>query len=109
MAETPSQRRQSPRAQVSAPVVLWVDTTGRPRRSSGHLVDLGAGGAFLELDGSYPVGTCLRLRFRLDLLGEINCRAVIRHCDGTGAGVKFLDLEDPEEARLLALIIQLNV
>ena len=105
MTDTTSTRRQSPRIQVDADV--RVEGAGVQRRIGGRLLNLGAGGAFVELDDGYPVGTCLRVRFKLAMLGEISCRVIVRHnIEGKGVGVEFLDLEGTEQERLLALIAE---
>ncbi len=106
-----SDRRKSPRIQVfgADDVDVWVDGVKGQERRSGRLVDLGAGGASLELDDDYPTGTCLSMRFQLVRLGEINCRAIVRRdIEGT-VGVEFLDLDAPEQERLSALFAKAKV
>ena len=110
--DKPSDRRQSPRMQVfgADDVDVWVDGAECQERRRGRLVDLGAGGASLELDVGYPAGTCLSVRFQLVRLGEINCRAIVRRdIEGKGVGVEFLDLETPEQERLSALFAKAKV
>ena len=106
MSDTTSNRRQSPRMRVfdADDVDVRVDLAGGQERKSGRLVDLGGGGAFLELDEGYPTGTRLSVRFQLVRLGEIDCRAIVRRdVEGKGIGIEFLDLEAPEQERLSAL------
>ena len=103
---TPPDRRQSPRLPVfgADDVNVWADGAGGHARRRARLVDLGVGGAFLELEKGYPIGTCLSVRFQLVTLGEVNCRAIVRRdIDGTGVGVEFLNLAAPEQKRLSAL------
>ena len=110
--DRPSDRRQSPRMQVfdADDVDVWVDGAEDQERQSGRLVDLGAGGASLELDDGYPTGTRLSVRFQLVRLGEINCRAIVRRdIEGKGIGIEFLDLEAPERERLSALFAKAKV
>ena len=105
MTEAPSDRRRFPRAQVSFDVDVRVDVGGKHERSSGRLIVLSAGGAFLALDDGYPMGTFLRVQFKLVPIGEIARTAIVRRAvDGTGAAVEFLDLSDPQERRILAFI-----
>ena len=82
---------------------MWVDGAGA--RASGHLVVLGGGGAFLELEERYPISSPLRLRFTLATLGEISCRAIVRYViDGKGVAVEFLDIEPGDRERIMAFV-----
>ena len=99
--------RRYPRASVSLATEVWVDHTGVTRRVDGRFVVLGAGGAFLEVDETYPIGSRLYLPFRLAPIGEIACRAIVRDALARkGVGVDFLDLEPPDRARLGAFVEQ---
>ena len=106
MTDTPADQRRYPRTQVSFDIDVWVDDAGSQTRTSGRLVVLSAGGAFLELDDGYPVGKPLRLRFELATLGWIGCRAIVRrHLEGSGVGVEFLDI-DPANRTLIAAFVR---
>ena len=105
MTDTSSDRRRYPRTQVSFDIDVWVDDAGSQTRTSGRLVVLSAGGAFLELDVGYPVGKPLRLRFELATLGRIGCRTIVRrHLEGSGVGVEFLDIDRADRALIAAFV-----
>ncbi len=105
MTDTPSDRRQLPRVRVSFDVDVRVEHAGHARTVGGRVVVLGAGGAFLELDAVYPIGSLMRVRFELPTLGEIGCRAIVRNAiEDTGVGVEFLDLEGVEHRRIVAFV-----
>lgn len=70
-------------------------------RDEGRLVNLGAGGAGLELTGSYEVGCLLRLAFELpSIRGEIACTGIVRDRRATGIRVEFLVLEPRDRGRI---------
>ena len=107
MADSPSgSRRRFPRAEVSFAADVRVERAGRSARTvGGRLVVLSAGGAFLELDDAYPVGSLMHVRFELPTLGEIGCRAIVRRAiEGTGVGVEFLGIEGVEHRRIVAFV-----
>ena len=105
MIDTPSDERRYPRAQVSFDIDVWVGGAGSQVRTGGRLVDLSAGGGFLELDHDYPVGRPLRLQFYLATLGTVGCRAVLRrYLQGTGVGVEFLDIDPADRARITTFV-----
>ncbi len=107
MTDTPSgSRRRFPRVQVSFDVDVRVEPAGRQARAvGGRLVVLGAGGAFLELDAAYPIGSLMHARFELPTLGEIGCRAIVRDAiEDTGVGVEFLDIDGVEHRRIVAFV-----
>lgn len=92
-------RRRNPRASVSFPVDV-LNYSARTR-DEGRLVDLGAGGAGLELTGSYEVGSLLRLAFELPSIpGEIVCTGIVRDRRATGARLEFLLLEPRNRGRI---------
>ena len=74
--------------------------------SSGELPvrppDLSTHGMFIHVPRELPVGSVLKISFRLQRSGfQVNVRAEVRHCiPGTGLGVEFLDLPD-EAARMI--------
>ncbi len=105
LTDTPSDQRRYPRTQVSFDIDVWVTDAGRETRTSGRLVVLSAGGAFLELDDGYPVGGRLRLRFELADLGRIGCRAIVRcHLEDRGVGVEFLHIDLADRTRIMAFV-----
>ena len=107
MTATPSfGRRKFPRVQVSFDVDVRVEHAGRHARTvGGRLVVLGAGGAFLELDEAFPIGSFMHVRFELSTLGEIGCRAIVRNAiEDTGVGVEFLDIEGVQHRRIVAFV-----
>ena len=71
--------------------------------------DLSIQGMFINTPAQLPVGSVLKLHFRLVHCGdELNVRAEVRHCvPGVGVGVEFVDLSPEgrqaieEEIRLL--------
>lgn len=66
---------------------------------------LGAGGAFLELSGSYGIGNMLRLAFELPSTpGDITCTAIVRCRLPKGVGVEFLQLESRDRDRISAFV-----
>jgi len=106
LTNTPSvNRRNFPRVQVSFDVHVRVEHAGQARTVGGRLVVLGAGGAFLELDDAYPIGSLMHARFELPALGEIGCQAIVRNAIvGTGVGVEFLNIEGVEHRRIVAFV-----
>ncbi len=106
---TLSDRRQFPRVRVSFDVDVRVEPARRPARTVvGRIVDLGAGGAFLELDDTFPLGMLMRVQFELPTVVEICCRAIVRYSfEGTkvtGVGIEFLDIKDVERRHIVAFV-----
>ena len=98
---------QRPRRRIQVDADVRIDDAAAHRGIGGHLLNLSVRGAFVGLDDGYPVGTGLRLQFKLPTLGEISCRVIVRHNrDGKGIGVEFLDLEGTEQARRSALVAE---
>ena len=108
MTDTPSgSRRRFPRVQVSFDIDVWVKHAGQARAVVGRLVMLGAGGAFLELDGAFPRGMLMHVRFELPTFGEIACQAMVRYrngFEGPGVGVEFLGIKTVERNRIVAFV-----
>ena len=93
--------RRYRRTSVSFPVDVLSYSAGAKTRDEGRLVLLGAGGAFLELAGSYDVGGMLRLGFELPSTpGEIACAAIVRDRLAKGVGVEFLELVPRDRDRI---------
>ncbi len=86
---------------------VWVDQAGSTTSVDGRLVVLGAGGAFLELGDTYPLGTMMRVRFTLASIGEIDCEAIVRNgLEAKGVGVEFLDLDPLVQVRIMTFVAQ---
>ena len=97
--------RRDPRAKVNFETKVWVDRAGGTTSVDGRFVVLGAGGAFLELGDTYPLGTMMRVRFTLAPIGEIDCRAIVRNgLEAKGVGVEFLDLDPHDQERLRTFV-----
>ena len=101
-------RRRSPRARVSGDLEVWIEQAGVVSRAMRRFVVLGVGGAFLEVDETYPVGSELSVAFNPDpMLDEVMCQAVVRHAlDGKGMGVEFVDLQPLDRARIQVFVEQ---
>ena len=99
-------RRQSPRVRVSFDVDVLVELAGSHARTvGGRVVVLNGGGALLELDEAFPVGSLMHVRFELPTVGTVGCRTIVRHTlGGTGVGVEFLDIEGVEQRRIVAFV-----
>jgi hypothetical protein len=66
--------------------------------------DLSATGAFLDSMNCFPVGSLLKLKFRIRSR-EIKVTAEVRHCmPRIGMGVRFVDLNPRDRAAIEALI-----
>ena len=85
---------------------MWVKTSGGPKHLAGRFVILGAGGACLELDEPFSIGSLLNLSFTLPQTGErISCRAIVRRAEeGEGVGVEFLDISPQEREHVSACV-----
>lgn len=86
-------------ARFELPSELSVIYEGGSENIAIHPTDLSTRGMFIHMSRSFPIGSVLKIRFRLrhvDFLLDI--RAEVRHCiDGVGVGVEFIQL--PREAR----------
>ena len=91
---------------VSFDVDVRVEHAGRQARTvGGRLVVLGAGGAFLELDEAFPIGSFMHVRFESPTLGAVGCRATVRNAiEGSGVGVEFLDIDGVDHRRIVAFV-----
>ena len=70
--KNPTDARRHPRTSVSFLVDVMSYSAGLTTQDEGRLVVLGSGGALLKLNGSYTVGSMLRLGFKLpSTTGEI--------------------------------------
>ena len=100
--------RRHPRSSVSFLVDVMSYSAGLTTQDEGRLVVLGGGGALLELNGSYTVGSMLRLGFKLpSTTGEISCTAIVRdRLNAQGVGVEFLHLEPRDRKRISTFVQQ---
>jgi hypothetical protein len=59
-----------------------------------HPADLSARGMFIPTPSLFPIGSILKVSFRLERTNyKVNVRAEVRHCvEGAGVGVEFIDL-----------------
>jgi hypothetical protein len=73
-----------------------------------HPVDLSTRGMFIPTTRQFPIGSVLKIRFRLQRTNFlVNARAEVRHCmPGAGVGVEFLELS-PEAKQAIEKEIQL--
>jgi hypothetical protein len=66
-----------------------------------HPVDLSTHGMFIPTPKYFPIGSVLKVSFRLRSNFQVNVRAEVRHCvPGSGVGVEFLELA-PEAAQAI--------
>ena len=86
------EHRNQPRTSVRTE--LWIGQDGIFTRTNEFLRDLSVGGAFVQSEQVYPIGTILNLRFKLPVAPNmISCSGIVRKIhDGSGFGVQFLDL-----------------
>ncbi len=57
--------------------------------------DVSTRGMFIPTSRIFPVGSVLKIRFRLPRTNfQVNVRAEVRHCSPGGVGVEFLDLSN---------------
>ena len=99
--------RRHPRSSVSFLVDVMSYSAGLTTQDEGRLVVLGSGGALLELNASYTVGSMLRLGFKLpSATEEISCKAIVRsRLEAQGVGVEFLHL-DPRDRERISTFVQ---
>jgi len=95
------QRRKYLRTSIQTEI--WLGQDGIFTRTPETLRDLSEGGAFVETEQRFPIGSILNLRFKLPRTNDlISCTVSVRNLrGGTGLGVEFLDLsaEDREQIR----------
>ncbi len=84
--------RESQRYQL--PSDLSVVYEGETAEVPVHPADLSTRGMFIPTPRELPIGSVLKVSFRLKRTGvRINVRAEVRHCvAGVGVGVEFLEL-----------------
>ena len=84
--------RRHPR--ISLRTELWIGQDGIFTRTNELLRELSIGGAFIECEQVYPIGTILSIRFRLPVAATvISCSGVVKRIrHGQGFGLQFIDL-----------------
>lgn len=98
--------RRYPRTRVRTPATVEIATKGTTGADIVCLQVLGAGGACVDLQGPYPVGQVLGLRFTLPGTDDdIACEAIVRNAvRGECVGVEFLNLPIEQRERLHAWV-----
>ncbi len=101
-----AKQRRFPRARLSFDSDVWVERPGGPTHIAGRFVVLGAGGACLELNGTFSIGNLLDLWFTLpETRDTISSHAIVRSAvEGGGVGVEFLDISPQERERVTACV-----
>ena len=101
----PNRRRYS-RTEVNIVVEFVVLHASTPTMDQGLLRVLGGGGVFVEVDQNDPLGTVVRLRFRLPGEDEdVRCHACVCYSvEGQGLGLEFLDISPRDRGRLMVFV-----
>lgn len=97
-------RRRFPR--FTPPVVVRF---GHPSATSAGIgYDVSEGGIAFDCEDVYPVGTEIRVRFKLDTpLGQwFDAHGIVRHVYGNRMGVQFLNLNESMKLRLIEVIYE---
>ena len=91
-AATFETQRKHPR--INLHTELWIGQDGIFTRTNEFLRDLSVGGAFVETENVYPMGTILSLRFKLPVATNmVSCSGIVRNAQpAQGFGVQFIDL-----------------
>ncbi len=91
-AATFEDHRKHPRMNLRTE--LWIGQDGIFTRTNEYLRDLSVGGAFVQSEQVYPIGTILNLRFKLPVAPTmISCSGVVQKIHlGVGYAVQFLDI-----------------
>ena len=96
--------RRYPRTEVN--IVVDFAVLHAPTTDQGLLRVLGGGGVSLEVDRNYPLGTVVRLQFKLPGEDEdIRCHGgVCNGVGGQGVGLEFLDISPGDRDRLTTFV-----
>ena len=102
----PPSRRRYPRTEVHIMTDISITSAAPPTKDRGLFAVLGEGGALIESDTNYPIGSLLLLRFRLPAdPEEFCCQGVVcNEVDGRGSGVEFLGLNPHDRNRLTTFV-----
>ena len=102
----PPSRRRYPRTEVHIITDISLTSAASPTKDRGLFAVLGEGGALIESDTNYPIGSLLLFRFRLPAdPEEFCCQGVVcNEVDGGGSGVEFLGLDPHDRDRLTAFV-----
>ncbi len=105
--QTPSySRRQTSRVEV--PDDVWVYWRCNGMDEVSRVLDLSAGGLFIDAPSPRPVGTKARLDFLVQE-GQIRAEAIVRHIEpGSGMGFKFTAVTEQDSPHLAALLTRLR-
>ena len=106
---THGHQRRSPRSPLGYSDRVLAELSaeqGDGASSSGHVVSLGHGGAFIEVAGSYPEGSRVIVRLKLPpAFDEIICWATVRDGrNGRGIGIEFHDLVERDAERIRSFV-----
>jgi len=86
--------------------VEWV-TSGASFK--GTISDISEGGAYIDTLNPCPIGTLIRMKFKISDNNELRLKAVVRNSMvGMGMGVEFIDLTADQKALLHKLINSLT-
>ncbi len=79
---------------ISLRTELWIGQDGIFTRTDELLRDLSSGGAYVQSQQVFPIGSILNLRFKVpNVTNFVTCTAIVRNMEvGDGLGVQFLDL-----------------
>lgn len=98
------EKRTHPR--VALRTEIWLGQDGIFTKSQRTLRDLSEGGAFIETNEGFPIGSVLSLRFMLPgALALISCAVSVRNSrNGEGLGVQFLDISQNDRVLVGAFV-----
>jgi hypothetical protein len=94
------------RAGVSSEV--WRERMDVSEPVRGRVTVLGEGGAFLELEDNFTVGSSVGLRLELPGTDKerIVCHGIVKeHIEGEGIGVEFTELGPDDRTRLKSAVL----
>ena len=99
MSARSTRTRRYPRVVLGVDIPIATDVTRGRDRSRGLMTVLSAGGACLEVSGTFPIDSVVELRFTLPGPDkEIACCGLVRHeAPGYGIGVTFTQLAAPDQ------------
>lgn len=75
----------------------------------GTISDISEGGAYIDTLNPCPIGTLIRMKFKISDNKELNLKAVVKNSMiGMGMGVEFINLTEEQKAILQELIKNLT-